>query len=362
MSKKTDTTLSHTSLYRTYRPQEFAQVRGQDHIVTVLTQAIAKGAIGHAYLFVGSRGIGKTSIARIFARAIGCSDKDLYEIDAASNRSIDDIRELRDGVHTLPFESPYKVYIIDEVHMLTKEAFNALLKTLEEPPKHAVFILATTELHKVPDTVQSRCEVHYFKQPTRSLLAETVTAVAKKEGNNLEQPAADLIATLSEGSFRDALGILQKTLTVASGKTVTLADVEAVSGAPSSEIIARILGALVLKDTGAALEAVRTAAESNMDARILMKLLMNQVRAVLLMRYAPDTRKEFEEEFGMERAAALFDIGKNPSTGINSETLRTLLGAYSQMAYAALPHVPLELALIDLTTSKQIADSKQPTA
>lgn len=145
--------MSEIALYRKYRPQKFKDVVGQDHVVKVLQGAIDLGNISHAYLFSGSRGTGKTSIARIFAKEIGTTPNDLYEIDAASNRGIDDIREIRDGVSTLPFESKYKVYIIDEVHMLTKEAFNALLKTLEEPPAHAVFILATTELDKLPEWV-----------------------------------------------------------------------------------------------------------------------------------------------------------------------------------------------------------------
>ena len=146
------------ALYRKYRPENFDEVLGQDHIVTTLSESLKLGNVAHAYLFSGGRGTGKTTMARILARAVNCSENDLYEIDAASNRGIDDIRELREAVNTLPFESPYKVYIIDEVHMLTKEAFNALLKTLEEPPAHALFILATTEMDKLPETIVSRCQ------------------------------------------------------------------------------------------------------------------------------------------------------------------------------------------------------------
>jgi DNA polymerase-3 subunit gamma/tau len=170
----------HRALYRKYRPQTFAEVRGQDQVVKVLQGALSQNHIGHAYLFAGGRGTGKTSVARIFARAVGVGDTDLYELDAASNRGIDDVRTLREAVNTLPFSSPYKVYIIDEVHMLTKEAFNALLKTLEEPPAHVIFILATTEMEKLPDTIVSRCEVHQFKQPSRAMLKEQVIDVAKK--------------------------------------------------------------------------------------------------------------------------------------------------------------------------------------
>jgi DNA polymerase III, gamma/tau subunits len=155
----------HIALYRKHRPQSFKEVRNQDHIVSVLEGAIEKGEIPHALLFSGTRGTGKTTLARIFARELGVKDSDLYEIDAASNRGIDDIRELREAVHTVPYESPYKVYIIDEVHMLTKEAFNALLKTLEEPPSHVVFMLATTEEEKLLDTILSRCQVFHLREP-----------------------------------------------------------------------------------------------------------------------------------------------------------------------------------------------------
>ncbi|HET8580881.1 MAG TPA: DNA polymerase III subunit gamma/tau [Candidatus Paceibacterota bacterium] len=347
------TAAPHAALYRTYRPHAFDEVRGQEHIVKVLESAIEKGAIGHAYLFAGSRGIGKTSIARIFAAAIGCQDADLHEIDAASNRGIDDIRELREGVHALPFASPYKVYIIDEVHMLTKEAFNALLKTLEEPPAHAVFILATTELHKVPDTIRSRCEVYLFRQPSRQLLAETAIAVAKEEGRTLEPEAAELVALLAEGSFRDALGILQKSLTYAEGKTVSRADVETVSGAPASELVLAILTGLAARDLDAALGSVREASEGNMDARVLAKLLMHSLRAVLLARYVPRSAASLDDEFGAETGTALRALAKEP--GITSDTLRAILEAYEGMAYAALPFIPLELALIDLAAPEAAA-------
>ena len=196
-------------LYRKYRPQAWNDVIGQDHIVSVLEGSLKQKKIAHAYLFSGSRGTGKTSIARIFAKALDVSDNDIYEIDAASNRGIDDIREIRDGVSVLPLESIYKVYIIDEVHMLTKEAFNALLKTLEEPPSHAIFLLATTETDKIPETVLSRCQVFTFKRPNREILKNLVTKVAKKEGFTLENGAADLIALLGDGPFPDTLGIWQ---------------------------------------------------------------------------------------------------------------------------------------------------------
>ncbi len=340
----------HATLYRTYRPADFTQVRGQEHIVGTLEKAIKNNKIAHAYLFSGGRGTGKTSVARILAASLGVSDKDLYEIDAASNRGIDDIRELREGVYAMPFSSPYKFYIIDEAHMLTKEAWNALLKTLEEPPSHCVFVLATTERDKVPETIQSRCEVYIFKQPTREILSGIVGDVAKSEGYALEAAGAELIALLAEGSFRDALSILQKVLSVAEGKKISIDDVEAVSGAPRGELVRQIVEALAKKDAAKALAAIETAINENMDPRTLAKLLINRLRVVLLMRFAPELVEKLAGELTEADRALAATISKDP--GITSDTLRALLEAHSRMAYAAVPHLPLELAVIDICAPK----------
>ena len=340
-----------TTLYRKYRPQRFSEVHGQPQVTETLEKSIKNKKIAHAYLFAGSRGTGKTSVARILAHELGVSDKDLYEIDAASNRGIDDVRALREGVYAMPFESPYKFYIIDEAHMLTKEAWNAFLKTLEEPPAHAMFVLATTDRDKVPETIQSRCEIYSFKQPTREMLTEVVADVAKREGFTLERSAAELIALLAEGSFRDALGILQKVLAVSDNKKVEVAEVEAVTGAPRGELVRNIIEALAKKDPSAALGAIRQAVSENMDARTLTKLLIHRMRVVLLMRYAPELAESFSHELTDADLALAKSLLKEP--GVNSETLRALLGAYGTMAYAALPHLPLELAVIEITAAKE---------
>ncbi len=180
----------HGTLYRQYRPEAWSEVRGQEQVTETLQAEIKNRKIAHAYLFAGSRGTGKTTVARILASSLKVSEKDLYEMDAASNRGIDDIRMLREGVYASPFESEYKFYIIDEAHMLTRDAWNAFLKTLEEPPKHAIFVLATTERDKVPETIQSRCEIHTFRQPSREVLSHAVIDVAKKEGFAMERGAA----------------------------------------------------------------------------------------------------------------------------------------------------------------------------
>ena len=336
----------HTTLYRQYRPKDFDEVRGQEQVTGVLEKAIKNKKIAHAYLFCGSRGTGKTSVARIVARNLGVSDKDLYEMDAASNRGIDDIRELREGVYAMPFESPYKFYIIDEAHMLTTPAWNAFLKTLEEPPAHAVFVLATTERDKIPDTIQSRCEIYTFRQPTREMLAETVADIAKREGFALERAAAELVALLAEGSFRDALSILQKVLAISDDKKVSVAEVEKVSGAPRGELVRQLVGALTTKDASAALQVMEKAVRENMDARVLTKLLIHRMRVILLMRYAPDIADELAAELteaDVEQARTL-----SKEANVNSDMLRAVLEAYSRMAYAAVPHLPLELAIIDI--------------
>ena len=337
-------------LYRAYRPKNFSEVRGQDHVTKVLAAAIKNKKTAHAYLFAGSRGTGKTSVARILARELGVSDKDLYEMDAASNRGIDDIRELRECVYSMPFESPYKFYIIDEAHMLTKEAWNALLKTLEEPPAHAIFVLATTDRDKVPETIQSRSEVYVFRQPTREVLTGVVVEVAKKEGYILERSAAELIALLADGSFRDALSVLQKVLAVSKDTKIDIAEVELVSGSPRGEFIRRILDAVSKKDATAALAAIDQAVRENYDMRTLTKLLIHRMRFVLLLRFAPDLAKSIAQELGETDLALAKDLSKNP--GVTSDTLRTLLEAYERMAYAAVPHLPLELAIIDIAEAK----------
>lgn len=341
------------ALYRKYRPQSFKDVLGQEHIVSVLEGAVKAGNIAHAYLFSGSRGIGKTSIARILSREIGCSENDLYEIDAASNRGIDDIRELRDSVYTLPFESPYKVYIIDEAHMLTKEAFNALLKTLEEPPKHVVFMLATTELEKLPDTIISRCQSFTFKKPTQRMLKEMIQSVAEKEEFSLEPASAELIAMLAEGSFRDAQGILQKIISSSKGNKASIDEIEVVVGAPKGKLVNDFIGAIDVRNLEKGLLAVESVVAAHIDTKTFMKLVLHKMRAILLLRFAKDMREAFEEQFVKEDFEFLKKISESKESHINADVLYELLGAYDAINRSYIPQLPIELALVKLLKNRQ---------
>ena len=333
-----------TVLYRKYRPQAWVDVIGQEHIVSVLEGSLKLKRLSHAYLFVGSRGTGKTTVARIFARAMGVSDNDMYEIDAASNRGIDDIREIRDGVNVLPFESPYKVYIIDEVHMLTKEAFNALLKTLEEPPAHAIFILATTETDKIPETVLSRCQIFTFKKPAREVLRQHVVKVSKKEGYTLEAGAPDLIALLGDGSFRDTLGILQKVVSSSEDKKISVGEVEKITGAPKGSLVNDFVSALGGKEKEKALAVLSKVSEASISMKTFAALVLEKVRLVILLKNAPNLAGELKEQVTEDDGKLLESLAKDSQ--IAPPMLLELLKAYDSIGRSYIEVLPLELAVI----------------
>jgi len=345
MSQK-NTTSSSSVLYRKHRPHTWSDVIGQESIVSVLENSIKTNRIGHAYLFSGTRGTGKTTIARIFARALNVSDNDVYEIDAASNRGIDDIREIRDGVHVLPFESKYKVYIVDEVHMLTKEAFNALLKTLEEPPQHVIFILATTETDKIPETVLSRCQIFTFKTPNREVLKTLVSTVAKKEKLSLDTGVTDLIALLGDGSFRDTLGILQKVVSATGDSKITIKEVEDITGAPKGNLVNDFITAISYNKKSDALEVISNVVDSNISVKLFIALVLEKIRVILIIKNSNinDAGKDISED----DMKILKDISSDSSAKVNSAMLRELLKAYDATSHSYIESLPLELAVIDL--------------
>ncbi len=346
------------ALYRKYRPQKFSEVLGQDHIVKVLESSVETNKVSHAYLFVGSRGTGKTSVARIFAKEIGVSENDMYEIDAASNRGIEDVRELRDGARVLPFDSKYKVYIIDEVHMLSKDAWGALLKTLEEPPKHVIFILATTEVHKVPETIISRCQVFTFRKASEVVLKNMLTEVAKQEGFELGSGVAELIAILGDGSFRDALGTLQKVLNFigkdkkarsTSSVQVKREDVEKITGAPKTVLVNNFISAIAMKNLEEGILTIRQAAAENLDMKLYSKLIIEKFRMAVIFKYAPKLEKEMAGDIGEEDLEFLKGLVKEDKEGmLRSPALSILLEAYSDIDRAFISELPLELALVKI--------------
>ena len=258
--------MSYTALYRKFRPTSFEQVKGQDHIVQTLKNQINANRIGHAYLFCGTRGTGKTSVAKIFARAVNCehpidgspcnecetcrainsgSAMNVVEIDAASNNGVDNIRQIRDEIQYTPANGKYTVYIIDEVHMLSIGAFNALLKTLEEPPSYVMFILATTEPHKIPITILSRCQRYDFKRITIDTIAARLTELMEKEGIEVEDKAIRYVAKAADGSMRDALSLLDQCIAFYLGQKLTYENVLEVLGAVDNEIFSRLTRSII---------------------------------------------------------------------------------------------------------------------
>jgi len=337
--------MTETALYRKYRPQKFKEVLGQDHIVKVLESSIENGNIAHAYIFAGSRGTGKTSIARIFAKEIGTTPNDILEIDAASNTGVDDIRALNESVSTLPFESKYKVYILDEAHMLSKSAWNALLKTIEEPPKHVIFILATTEANKIPETIISRCQTFSFKKPTQKVLKDVVVAIAKKEGFSLEASSADLVALLGDGSFRDAQSILQKVMSASKDKKISPEEVEIVTGAPKTELVNDFIRSIDEENLEIGLSAISKATEANIDMLLYFKLVLHKMRSILLLRNLKSSEGKLSNEMTDTDFKFLKGLADKKPSKINSDTLLTLLSYYDMVAKAYIPELPLELVL-----------------
>lgn len=327
-------------LYRKYRPSGFGEVLGQESIVETIKNSIKNKKISHAYLFSGGRGTGKTSVARIFAKEIGVSSDDLYEIDAASNNSVDEIRILSESVHTLPFNSPYKVYILDEVHMLSKSAFNAFLKTLEEPPAHVIFILATTEIEKIPDTIISRSEIYEFKKPTREILSKMALDVAKKEGIKIDKNACDLIALIGDGSYRDTHGALQKIISFSKGNEITRELVEEVAGLPSDKAIFNIIKLAVEGKGVEALENFFVLLKKDVDLDYANKFFVNILRSTLLARIAPSV---LEDEYRPEEIKDFVELSKNPV--INSVFVREILTILENTKSADTKSIGIELAL-----------------
>lgn len=344
--------MSHISLYRKYRPQAFSEVLGQEAIVTSLESALKSGTISHAYLFAGSRGTGKTSIARIFARELGTSPNDIYEIDAASNNGVDEMRELTSGISTLPFDSKYKVYILDEVHMLSKSSFNALLKTLEEPPAHVIFILATTELHKVLDTVKSRCQVFEFKKPTVEILSRMIKEGVKKEGFSIDDTAAELIAKRGNGAFRDTWGIVERVIQSSSDKKITAEQIESIMATPHHELVTEFIAALVAKNLESALAIVTKVSDDGHAMDHFIENILEQLRLVLLFRFSPQFAESVSRDTQKDTILELKKWAAEKNI-INAGLVVEFLNLLGEIKKTSMVNIPVELLLIKLLGSTE---------
>ncbi|WP_188433791.1 DNA polymerase III subunit gamma/tau [Kroppenstedtia guangzhouensis] len=355
--------MSYRALYRVWRPQKFEDLIGQEHVTTTLKNALTEGHFSHAYLFSGPRGTGKTSAAKILAKAVNCrqgpapepcnecdacrkitegSLMDVVEIDAASNRGVDEIRDLRDKVKYAPSEVRCKVYIVDEVHMLTAEAFNALLKTLEEPPGHAIFILATTEPHKLPSTIISRCQRFSFRRHTLGNTLGHLRKICDSQGIEVEDSALAVIAQAADGGMRDALSLLDQVLAF-SDDCVDEAAVLSVTGSVSRSTLGDLMEACLGRDAGTALEKVEELLADGLDPERLVHDLVQLSRDLLLLAAAPELKEVKERLAGEERWNQLVEKGSIEEL---EGVLEILIQAQQQMKWAPHPRVLLEMALV----------------
>jgi len=365
-------------LYRKYRPQTFAEVVGQEHIIKTLTNAISSQSISHAYLFAGPRGSGKTTVARLLAKALNCEKRqkneyepcnqcsscleinenrsmDLIEIDAASHRGIDEIRELRDGIRFTPSKAKYKIFILDESHQLTKEAANALLKTLEEPPAHAIFILATTEIHKMIPTIISRCQRFDFRKLTVPEIVQKLEFIAAKENLKIEKEALELIALNADGSIRDAESILDQILSyhnvLNNHQSVKVADVKEILGLVEMSIVSQFCDLLLQKKVGPVISFLNELAEKGMDLQEFTKSLINYLRQALILKISgienPSLSNPLIVGLTKEELAKLQSQTRAFQENELQRIINLFLDAQNKIKYSSIPQLPLELAIIE---------------
>ncbi|WP_102026133.1 DNA polymerase III subunit gamma/tau [Salirhabdus sp. Marseille-P4669] len=367
--------MSYQALYRVWRPRTFQDVVGQSHITRTLQNAIYNQKFSHAYLFSGPRGTGKTSAAKIFAKAVNCerspvkepcnecpsclgiqdgSISDVIEIDAASNNGVDDIRDIRDKVKYAPSAIKYKVYIVDEVHMLSTGAFNALLKTLEEPPQHVIFILATTEPHKIPLTIISRCQRFDFKRISQSAITERLKHIMLEENVHVEEEALQTVALAAEGGMRDALSLLDQAVSYSEGDTVALEDVLAVTGSVSQRKLGDVIEALYEQDVKHVFRLIDEFLEAGKDTGRLIYDLIYYLRDLLLYQSANDMDDLLERAIPDERFR---NLAEALTTSWIQQAIQELNECQQQMRWTNSPKVFIEIAMLNIAEVK-IEESK----
>ena len=368
------------ALYNKWRGQTFADILGQEHITRTLQNQIRAGRIGHAYLFTGVRGTGKTSTARIMAKAVNCvgqtdsppcnqchicrsitsgNSLDLIEIDGASNRGIDEIRDLRDKVTFAPNECRYKVYVIDEVHMLTKEAFNALLKTLEEPPSHVIFVLCTTEPHNLPDTILSRCQRFDFRRGSVSVVVDKLRRICEQEQVLIDQDALEFVARRAAGSFRDAESLLDQ-LAAYGDTQITLEQVQLLLGSVPASLINDLLRGLATRDVPAGLRAINQALDSGAEPRQFLGEILDHLRALMLLRVgSEDTITNLSDEMLAELRAI---VAQGCGLGVLVEAIKLFNEAGNNLRTAVRPQLPLEVAFVEAILRTQGEQVAMPAA
>lgn len=336
--------MQHT-LYRKYRPESFEQVFGQENVIRTLNSFIQKDKIPHAYLFTGSRGVGKTSVARIFANSLNIKNEDIIEIDAASNRGIDDIRDLRDSVYTMPTLSKYKLYIIDEAHMLTKDASNALLKTLEEPPQHCLFILATTEREKILDTVVSRCQQINFEKPSNEVVADFLVDIALKEGIKLDKVSAMLIAKNARGAFRDSLTLLQKIIDTNTDGKIDLNFINNILGISEIEKTLHSMRLYVNSENESLLDYIQNIKQTSVNPEMFLDSFIDLFRVCMLYRVTKGKMSEID--FGNFDKKSVDEIVNIKPEVFQSKNLIRLLDIYDKVVRSTHPWIYIEAILLE---------------
>lgn len=359
--------MSYQALYRKFRPDNFEDVKGQDHIVTTLKNQIKSNHIGHAYLFCGTRGTGKTTVAKIFAKAVNCenpgekgpcgecamcrsiaegSSMNVIEMDAASNNKVDDIRQVIEEVQYSPANGKYKVYIIDEVHMLTTSAFNALLKTLEEPPSYLIFILATTEVHKIPLTILSRCQRYDFKRISVQTIADRLKELLDKEGIEAEEKALLYIAKLADGALRDGLSLLEQCISFYFGEKLTYEKVLKVLGAVDTEVYADFVKILANDDVAGMISMLDEVIAAGKDLTRFCDELIWYLRNLLMAKTTEHPEKIVD--MSEENCRTLIEVSKLLETEMIFRYIRVLSDVENQMKYASQKRVLFEIALLKL--------------